>query len=96
LRLLDKAVQHHDPLPDQRAEEDARDPVFALQPQFKQPTSQCLRMRLPQIWAQRDHAASQDDVPGSQRIWKGQDLLFDGNAVVADRIFHGATITYLL
>ncbi|WPL20021.1 hypothetical protein Thiofri_00072 [Thiorhodovibrio frisius] len=45
-------------------------------------------MRLPKIWANRQHPTSENDIPRSQRIGQSQDFILNCIAVITDIVFH--------
>ena len=87
--LLDKPVQHDDPPADQGAEKHRCDSFGALQPKFEQVFTECFGVRLSEVWTERDDAAGQHDVPGSERVGQIQDPCLDGLTAVSDRVAHG-------
>ena len=89
LRLLDKAVGHHDPFADQGTEEDVGDAFLAFQAQLKEAIAKGLGVRTTQIWTQRDRSPCQDHLPRSQGVGQIKNRRLYLRAVVTDAVIHG-------
>ena len=94
--LLDEAVQHDDSPSNKRAEENSRNSVDCLQPQFEEPIAKSLRMGFSEIRTKSDHSTCQHDVPRSETVRQLQNLLLNRLAVIGDRVIHTETITNML
>ena len=89
-------MQHQDAPPDQSTEEDPCNSISAFESQFKQAFAKGLRVRWPQICPDGSHSAGQDNVAGGERVWKREDLVLNGFAVVLNSVVHKQMITNML
>ena len=83
-------MQHEDPLANNGAIEDAGNSFRAFQAKLKQAMPESLRVRLPKVWAERFHAASQDDIASCQSVRKSKDVTLHLFTEVVDLVVHAA------
>ena len=66
-------------MPNQRAEENPRDPFGTFEPQFEQAVTHGVRVEWPKIGTNINHPAGKNDVPRSQCVGQREDLFFNLN-----------------
>ena len=76
-------------MPNQRAEENPRDPFGTFKPQLEQVATHRVLVERPKIGANSDHPAGKTDVPRCQRVGQREELLFNLYAVVFYRANNG-------
>jgi hypothetical protein len=69
---------------------------LTFQAKLEQSASKRLCVRLSEIRPQRSHSSGQNDIPSCQGVWQREDPLFNGVAVVADRVLHAGYVTKML